>query len=239
LHYFLGIEVERSKEGLIMSQERYAADVVKHAGMEKSKPVDTPLSMTEKLSATEGVSLGPDDASRYRSVVGALQYLTLTRLDISFAINKVCQFLHAPTIVHWSAVKRILQYIHGTLSLGLQVRRSSSMLVSVFSDADWAGCVDDRRSAGGFTVFLGPNLISWNARKQATVSRSSTEAEYKALANAIAEMMWIQKLLTELKVPHSQVARLCCDNIDATYLSQNPVFHARTKHIEIDFHFVR
>jgi histone deacetylase 1/2 len=113
------------------------------------------------------------------------------------------------------------------------------MTVSAFSDADWAGCVDDRWSTGGFAVFLGSNLISWCARKQATVSRSSTEAEYKALANAMAEMMWVQKLLQELRVPHPPTARLWCDNLSAKYLSANPIFHARTKHIEIDFHFVR
>jgi histone deacetylase 1/2 len=113
------------------------------------------------------------------------------------------------------------------------------MIVSAFSDADWARCVDDRRSTGGFAVFFGANLISWSARKQPTVSRSSTEVEYKALANATAELMWVHKLLQELGVPHSPVARLWCDNLGAKYLSANLVFHARTKHIEIDFHFVR
>jgi hypothetical protein len=125
------------------------------------------------------------------------------------------------------------------MKMGLKIGVSKSMIVSAFSDADWAGCVDDRRSTGGFAVYLGNNLISWSARKQPTVSHSSTEAKYKSLANATTEMIWVQKLLTELKVPHSPMTRLWCDNLGAKYLSANPVFHARTKHIEIDFHFIR
>jgi histone deacetylase 1/2 len=239
LHYFLGIEVKRGTTNMLLTQERYATEVLKRSGMDKCHSVDTPLSISEKLSIEDGEKLGPEDATKYRSVVGALQYLTLTRPDISFSVNKVCQFLHSPTTIHWSAVKRILRYIKGTIKLGIKFSKSESMLVSAFSDANWARCVDDRRSTGGFVVFLGNNLISWMAKKQPTVSRSSTEAEYKALANATAEMVWVQQLLTELGVRHPPWARLWCDNLGATYLSDNPIFHARTKHIEIDFHFVR
>jgi hypothetical protein len=167
--------------------------------MQNYKAVST-LSTSEKYSAYEGVPLNDAESTKYRTIVGALQYLISTRPAISFSVNKVCQFLHNPMTEHMSIVKRILRYVQGTIKWGLKISKDDQLMVYAFAGANWAGCRDDRRSTGGFAVFVGCNLVSWCAKKQATVSRSSTEAEYNALANATAEVIWVQTILQELGV---------------------------------------
>ena len=147
--------------------------------------------------------------------------------------------MHAPLDTHFQLVKRILRYIKGTSHFGLQLHKNSSHELIAYSDADWAGCPDTRKSTSGFCVFLGTNLISWSSKRQHTVSRSSAEAEYRAVANCVAESCWLRQLLQELHRPPARATLVYCDNVSAMYLSSNPVPHQRTKHVEIDLHFVR
>jgi histone deacetylase 1/2 len=165
LHFFLGIEVKKISDGLLLTQEKYVTDLLARAHMSGCTSLPMPLSSTEQLSLMEGMPLGSEDNTQYRSIVGALQYLTLTRPDLAFSVNKVCQYLHAPITTHCTTVKRILYYVCNTAKHGITSRLSSSTLLSGFSYADWAGYLDDRRSTGGFAIFVGPNLVSWSARK--------------------------------------------------------------------------
>ncbi|XP_019200092.1 PREDICTED: uncharacterized protein LOC109193692 [Ipomoea nil] len=180
-----------------------------------------------------------DDPTPYRRLVGSLMYLLITHPDLAFSVNRLCQFMHTPTQDNWASLKRVLRYVQGTQSLGLRLTQSSSPVVHAFSDSDWAGCSLDLKSTAGYAVFLGPNLVSWTSRKQRTVARSSTEAEYKSLADVAAEVTWVQSLLRELGLLSPTIPVFWCDNLGATYLCANPVFHARTKHVEVDYHFVR
>ncbi|GKE55949.1 ribonuclease H-like domain-containing protein, partial [Tanacetum coccineum] len=188
--------------------------------------------------------LGPDgdpveDPTLFRSLAGALQYLAFTRPDLSYAIQKICLFMHDPRVPHYTALKCILRYGRGTLDQGLQLYCSHTSQLIAYSDADWAGCPSTRRSTSGYCVFLGDNLITWSSKHQHVISRSSTKAKYHGVANAVAETAWVCNLLQELLVPLHSATLVYCDNVSAVYLSSNPVQHQRTKHIEIDIHFVR
>nr|XP_016510540.1 PREDICTED: uncharacterized mitochondrial protein AtMg00810-like [Nicotiana tabacum] len=204
--------------------------------MTDCKPSPSPADSTIQLSKHGETFAGP---SVYRSIVGALQYVTITRPEISFSVSRVCQYMHNPTMDHWKAVKRILRYLKGTLTYGLSIIPSTFSSVHVYCDAGWAADPDDRRSHHGFAVYYGYNLISWSSRKQQVVARSSTEAEYCAIAFAASEVSWLTSLLKELQLPCPPAPVVFCDNISAIYFTANPVFHQRLKHIEIDYHFVR
>lgn len=237
LHHFLGIDVKQLNGSLFLTQEQYVRDILHRANMQDCKPCATPVDTDGKLSATAGNPF--HDGSLYRSLAGALQYLTFTRPDIAYAVQQVCLFMHAPREPHFNFLKRILRYLKGTTSHGLHITPSKSNKLTAYSDADWGGCPDSRRSTSGYCVFLGDNLISWSSKRQPTISRSSAEAEYKGVANATAETTWLRNLLLELHLPLRQATIIYCDNISAVYLAKNPVQHQRTKHIEIDIHFVR
>nr|KYP36155.1 Retrovirus-related Pol polyprotein from transposon TNT 1-94 [Cajanus cajan] len=240
LDYFLGIEVKSNYDGsLTLTQSKYIRYLLNRPNMENSNPISSPMISGCKLSKTGSEKF--HDVSLYRSVVGALQYATITRPEISFSINKVCQFMSNPLEQHWSAVKCILRYLKGTMFLGLHLHpapSNSPLSIHAYCDVDWASNPDPRRSTSGASIFVGPNLISWWSKKQTVVARSSTEAEYRSLALATAEVMWIQTLLSEQQVSHHTPV-VYCDNMSTVALAHNPVLHARTKHMKLDLFFVR
>ena len=190
LHHFLGITVEHHDDGMFLSQRQYLLDILDRAGMRDCKPSSTPMDTHSKLSAADGTSVS--DPTHYHSIAGALLYLTFTRLDIAYAVQQVCLHMHKPRDPHLAAVKRILRYLQGSQDLGLHLYRTTPIDLIVYSDADWAGCPDTRKSTSGYAVFLGDNLISWSSKRQLTVSCSSAEAEYRAMANGVAEACWLR-----------------------------------------------
>jgi len=237
LSYFLGVEVVPHKHGILLSQRRYILDLLSRTKMTGANPVQTPLPTSPPISLHSGTRLS--DPSSYRTVVGSLQYLSLTRPDISFAVNKLSQFMHQPTTAHWDLVKRLLRYLCGTLNEGVIIHRNSPVTLHAYSDADWAGNKDDFSSTSAYIVYLGRNPISWSSKKQTTIARSSTEAEYRSVAATAAELNWVCFLLTDLGLNLPNAPVIYCDNVGATQLCSNPIFHSRMKHVAIDFHFIR
>ena len=173
----------------------------------------------------------------YRSLVGSLHYLTFTHPDLSFAFQQVCQFMSVPIDTHMVAAKRILRYLNGTLNFGVYLRPGPISLYT-FSDSDWVGDPFDRCSTTGYIIYLGYNPITWSAKKQDTVSRPSTKSEYRALASIAVKLYWLHQVLKDLGLFLPSPPKLWCDNVFALAIASNLVFNARTKHVEVDYHFV-
>ncbi|PNX59385.1 putative copia-type protein, partial [Trifolium pratense] len=193
--------------------------------MTNCKPALTPLD--SKLNF-DTASAPLDDINDYQRFVGKLIYLTITRPDITYSVSLVSQFMHSPKIFHLGIVKRILRYLKGSIGRGIVLAKNGHTQITGYSDSDWAGNALDRKSTTGYCMFVGGN-VSWRSKKQHVVARSSAEAEYRVMASAACEMIWLKGLLMTL----------FCDNQAAMHIATNPVFHERTKHIEVDCHFIR
>ncbi|KAI0519536.1 hypothetical protein KFK09_006985 [Dendrobium nobile] len=232
---FLGLQITPTTTGLHLAQSTYASSILHKASMVDCKPVGTPLP-NKFLHDVKSDALYKRP-EHYHRLTGALQYLTITRPDLLYAVNFLCQHMHLPLQSNYNMLKRVLRYVKGTLSLGLPIQPSSLQLTG-YADSEWAADHLDRRSITGYCSFLGHNLISWIVKKQSSVARSSTEAEYRALSTAACDLIWLRRLLAEFQLLQSEPTKLYCDNVSALTLATNPVFHAQTKHIEIDAHFI-
>lgn len=237
LKFFLGIEVARSQKGIYINQRKYTVELLKEMKFLASKPAVSSMESHVKLVHNDSELL--KDVTHYRQLIGKLIYLMITRPDISFTVQQLSQFLDCPTVNHLKAGHRLLRYLKGTIGQGLLFPSSGDLVLKGFVDFDWAGCQETRRSVTGYCIFLGGALISWRAKKQSTVSRSSAEAEYRAMALAICELQWLIYLTRDLRLEEKRPVELFCDSKSAIYIAENPVFHERTKHIEIDCHVVR
>ncbi|KAK5783771.1 hypothetical protein PVK06_038284 [Gossypium arboreum] len=205
--------------------------------MSTTKSVHTPMVSSSMLSKDDGECLV--DPTEYHSFTGALQYIVLTRPDIAYAVNRVCQFIHAPTNLHMVTLKHILRYLRGTLSYGLLFRRSERLSLVGYANANWGLDFDDRRSTTGYCVYFGHTPISWCSKKQQVVSRSTAEAKYRSLAAATSDVAWLVSLLTELKLSSVDPPTVWCDNSSAVAVAANPVLHSKFKHVELYLFFVQ
>lgn len=236
LHYFLGIEVAYGTQGIYLSQRKYVLDLLSETSMLECKPAATPIEQNHRTLANSG---DPVDKHRYQRLVGRLIYLSHTRPDIVYAVSIVSRYMHDPRTSHLDIVNRILRYLKSCPGKGILFLNHGHLKIEGFTDADWAGCLDDRRSTTGYCVFVGGNLVSWRSKKQNVVARSTAEAEFRSIASRLCEMLWHKILLTELQLYDGAPIHLNCDNQAAISIAHNPVHHDRTKHVEIDRHFIK
>jgi hypothetical protein len=237
LKYFLGLELARGPSGLFMCQRKYTLDILNECKMTDCKPSSFPMEENHKLALDSGPAY--PDPPRFRRLIGRLIYLTITRPEITYSVHILSQFMQSPQQAHWDAAMRVLRYLKSSPGQGIVLPKENDLTLVAYCDSDWASCPLTRKSTTGFLMKLGSAPISWKTKKQTTVSKSSSEAEYRAMNQATSEVIWIRSLLSSLQVQCSSPTVLHCDNQAAIHIAANPVYHERTKHIEVDCHFIR
>ncbi|CAM8966812.1 unnamed protein product [Rhodiola kirilowii] len=237
LKYFLGLEVARSTDGIFLHQRKYALELLEEHNLTDCKPAKTPMRLKHNLSMSAAVVM--TDPLHYRRLVAKLIYLTITRPDLAYSVHILSQFMQHPTEEHHTAALRLLRYVKAAPAQGIYFSAISDLTLSAYCDADWAACPLTRRSITGHCVLLGPCAISWKTKKQQVVSRSSAESEYRSMAAVCCELTWLARLISDMGVVVAAPIHLFCDNKAAIHIAHNPVFHERTKHVELDCHLVR
>ncbi|XP_056688107.1 uncharacterized mitochondrial protein AtMg00810-like [Spinacia oleracea] len=222
LNYFLGNEISQTPVGYILTQRKSRKEMLSDCELDISKPAVTPFPLNLKLTP-EGEDYPNVDL--FRCYVGKLNFLTHTRPDLAFAVQSLSQFMHSPKLDHVKALTHTLRYVNHTAGQGILLKATYQLTLQAFSDSDWAACSSTRRSVTGYILLLGNSPISWKSKKQSTVSKSSSEAEYR--------------LLEDLGITNLKPVQLNCDNQSTLHIAKNPIFHERTKHIEVDCHFTR
>jgi hypothetical protein len=237
MHYYLGLEVWQKHGEVFLGQGKYAIKILHKFGMMDCKSMDTP--MTTDIRKVKDPNSDPVDPSLYRQLIGRLMYFVNTRLDICFVVNTLSQFQVEPRHEHWIVAKHVLRYICGTINYGLRYTTPNDIQLHGFTYSYWAGSAEDRKSTSGMCFSLGSTMISWSSRKQNYVALSTAEAEYIAACEACIEAIWLRKLISDLfdQVPYSTIIH--CDNHSCIRLSEHPVFHEISKHIEIKYYFTQ
>jgi hypothetical protein len=239
IHYFLGLEVWQRSDEIFFSQGKYTVDILHRFGMLDCKSMSTPMVYNSKKLHESDSGSDLVDPSLYRQLIGSLMYLIHTRPNICFAVSALSQFMSEPRQRHWIVAKHILRYLRGSIAYGLRYISSGGLLLHGYADLDWVGNSVDRKSTSGYCFSLGSAMISWLSKKQGSIAQSTAEAEYIAASNASKEAVWLRKLLSGLFKERLETTVIHCDNQSCLKLTENPVFHDRSKHIEMKHHFIR
>nr|KYP57482.1 Retrovirus-related Pol polyprotein from transposon TNT 1-94 [Cajanus cajan] len=237
MRFFLGIEVLQCSDGIYICQKKYALEILRRFGMEESNPICNPIVPGYKLCRDEeGIKV---NETHFKQMVGSLMYITTTRPDLMFVVSLISRYMSQPTEMHAKVAKRILRYLKGTENYGILYKRGGIEELQAYTDSDYAGDLEDRKSTSGYVFIMSGGSVAWSSRKQPIVTISTTEAEFIAAAGCACQAVWMRRVLKELGYKQEGSTVIKCDNYSTIKLSKNPVMHGKSKHIDVRFHFLR